>query len=224
MKKENLLTGLVVAISLASPMVSAQADYPAAFEPQVLYRDADLIAKHANRQPQAPASQSVATSAAAPKQSVSAPSVSSASSSVSSSASTSGGESGGSSNMPIILAGLAVAGAAFWFTRRPSGVAAGGQASAGFTPAVVPAGTTGVAQYVESLGSGGVETGVSKYVKSLPAIALPQTGVAKYLRNLPFPEVAGPVETGVAKYLKGLPKPPVLPTDETGVTKYLKSL
>ena len=217
MNSQNFVKGLVVATALVSPMAFAQSNYPPAFEPQVLYRDADLIAKHANKA--APVAETKPADAIR-----TAPQAVSASSPVTNSAAKPAAKPEESSNMLLLFAGLAAVGGAFWFTRK------GGNQESSVAPAnsatsePISSGVTGVSQYVESLTSGGVETGVSKYIKGLPALVLSQTGVAKYLRSLPPPEVAGPIETGVTKYLKSLPKPPVLPTDETGVAKYLKSL
>lgn len=222
MNKENLLKGLVVAMWLASPIVSAQPEYPPDFEPKVLYQDPDLISKHVAQKPQSPAPKVVAPALAAPAPAKTAPEPKT--SAAPAPLTTPAGEPSGSSNLPILFAGLAVAGIVFWASKRASGK--GAQMSSELVPASAVASTVGatsVAQYMDSM-VGGVETGVSKYVKSLPAIVVSQTGVSKYLRSLPPPVVAGPEETGVTKYIKGLPKPPVLPTDETGVTKYLKSL
>lgn len=217
MKNENLLKGLVVAMALASPMANAQTNYPPAFEPQVLYRDADLISKHANNPQVAAPKATTANNTVAPQTSVTSAAAKSAPAGTASSVSASGsGESSDSSNMFLVLGVVALAGGVFWFSRK-------GSTKSNASNAQSLGGTTG-SQYVEAVSGSGVETGVSRYIKALPQVVVSSTGVAKYLRNLPPPEVAGPVETGVTKYLKGLPKPPILPTDETGVAKYLKSI
>jgi hypothetical protein len=222
-KKENLLKGLVVAMSLVSPMVFAESAYPPAFEPKVLYQDSDLMKKSTALQ--APkvrsAQESAVSSSSISKQSAPAAVASSAPVASSSSTVSSGSDKSDSSNMTVLLAGIAVAGAAFWMMRRPSIASNTGSASNSISGATVAA----VAPVNLGLVAvGGAETGVAKYILGLPPVDLPQTGVAKYLRTLPPPVVAEVPETGVAKYLKSLPKPPVLPTDDTGVTKYLKSL
>lgn len=105
-------------------------------------------------------------------------------------------------NLFIALIVLSVAGYILWNTRRtrstPAPVAANREAKA--------------AADVEA----SEETGVSKYLKSLPPAPV-QTGVTRYLRNLPKPAP----ETGVSRYLKTLKAPEKTPT---GVTRYINSV
>lgn len=178
----------------------AQSLYPAAFEPEVLYRDADLIAKHAAK-PAQPAARAV-TGAAAPA----APAVVTSAKS----------ENPLVENYPVALVVLALAGFVVWNTKRgASEVQAAPQQAAG----VAAQAQAGAAQ----------ETGVARYLKSLPAAAVAsETGVAKYLKSLPVAAAAAvtaAAETGVAKYLKALPAAaPKAAEGETGVAKYLKNL
>lgn len=124
---------------------------------------------------------------------------------------------------PIVLVVLALGGLVFWNSRKSGSVAQEVSAA----PVAVSGGTgaeTGVAKYLKSLpeAAKSAETGVAKYLKSLPpkVTAPAETGVAKYLKVLP--EKAAPAETGVAKYLKTMP--PKAASAETGVAKYLKNL
>lgn len=210
---KNLLTkGLLAALLLASPMVGAESKYPAAdFQPGVVYKDADLIAKH-NAPIQAIAPAPVATSQATEESSPEQP------------AAATQPEASSMQNFPIVLVVLALAGLVYWSTRqsKPKDAASAPSAAA---PVVLngSAGETGVAKYLKAITPAVVaETGVAKYLKSLPekVAAAPETGVAKYLKGLPEKAPAAP-ETGVAKYLKNIPEKAAAP--ETGVAKYLKN-
>jgi hypothetical protein len=222
--KNNLMKGLPLALLLASPMVSAQSDYPAPFEPKVIYQDADLIDKYGSKQSPAapaPAAAPVVSSAAAS----SAPEATSVEAASAPVATFTQEESALSQNFPILIIGVGLIGALVWSSKRSGGASA--------TPSFGAASGAGAAA-IESVAScykdgplvvGVGETGVSDYLKKLPsAEAVVRTGVAKYMLSLPAPVPVEPVETGVTKYVKKLPKPPVLPTDESGVAKYVKTL
>lgn len=211
--KKNVLAGLPVALALASPMAAAESNYPAPFEPKVLYQNAELIATYANR-PSVAAPSSTASSA--PSSSAAAPAE--ASSAAPSEPVYTQEESALAQNFPVLLLTVGLLGALIWVSKR-SGSQGSGTAVAARSVAPAP-----VADAPVVVGFAG-ETGVSKYLEKLPKPEpIVWTGVAKYMRALPPPAVVEPAETGVTKYLKKLPKPPVLPTDESGVAKYLKSL
>ncbi len=136
-------------------------------------------------------------------------------------------------NLPVMLILFGLAGFTFWFGRsKTRGYDA--QASAAAPVVVAPppaaAGETGVARYLKSLPEPAApapkaveatpsETGVARYLKTLPEPPV-VTGVTRYLRDLPPP----PVLTGVAKYLKEIATETAASVPETGVAKYLKNL
>jgi hypothetical protein len=208
-KVQNLTKSVLIALLIASPLVGAETQYPAAdFQPEIIKQDAELIAKHAEA--------AKAAAASTPSQSQPAPATVAASTPAAKAApeaaptAVAGSpKTEESSNLTVLLALGAAAVAGFWFFRKPkSGVPAGtGVASAGITAPLAGNGETGVARYLKSLPetNGAKETGVARYIKSLPTAApTPSksvTGVEKYISALPEPAKA-PMETGVAKYLK----------------------
>lgn len=166
----------LAALLLASPMVGAEPQYPAAdFKPTVVFQDTGLIAKHAEEAKERATALRAAASAAAPagEAKSAAP----------------GAQSEGSpltDNLPVVLIVLALVGYSFWSSKRSG-------SKAGETRLAAVAFTGGV--------SG--ETGVAKYLKSLPENAKArETGVARYLKSLP--DTSKAAQTGVAKYLKNL--------------------
>lgn len=212
MKLSDTTTIFLVALLLASPLASAEPQYPAAnFQPIIITQDADLIAKHgqaaaereaAGQAKLAKRNQSAVTETAAKPAEVSGnDEVSSSNGNFSSQK-----ESSSMENFPIALVVLALAGFVFWSTKRPS---SNSKAENIFYPA-------------SSLGSAS-GTGVAKYVKEieLSAKKAAGTGVTQYLRALE--SVSQKVsETRVDKYIKGADLSSKKPT-ETGVEKYLKS-
>jgi hypothetical protein len=190
MQKRILTKAFLTALLLASPMAWAESQYPAAdFEPVILFQDADLIAKHgeaAKERERALAEQARAEASrlAEPSQ----PATPSASAGQAGPAA--GIKSGNflTENYPILLIALALAGFVFWSSRRPAAKA----------PEIryEPPGITGRAT---------AETGVARYLKSLPAKApAAETGVSRYLKSLPASAKAAAAETGVARYIKNL--------------------
>jgi hypothetical protein len=188
MQKRILTNAFLTALLLASPMAWAESQYPAAdFEPVILFQDADLIAKHgeaAKERERALAEQARAEASRLAE--LSQPTTPSA------------GEAGPAAgiksgnflteNYPILLIALALAGFVFWSSRRPAAKA----------PEIryEPPGITGRAT---------AETGVARYLKSLPAKApAAETGVSRYLKSLPASAKAAAAETGVARYIKNL--------------------
>lgn len=207
MKVQNLTKSVLIALLIASPLVGAETQYPAAdFQPEIIKQDAELIAKHAEAAKAAaastPSQSQPATVAASTPAAKAAPEVAPT-------AVAAAPKAEESSNLTVILALGAAAVAGFWFFRKPkSSVPAGtGVASAAVTAPPAGNGETGVARYLRSLPetNGAKETGVARYIKSLPTAApTPSksvTGVEKYISALPEPAKA-PLETGVAKYLK----------------------
>jgi hypothetical protein len=203
-KTSNTTTGLIAALLLASPLASAESQYPAAnFEPVIITRDADLIAKHG----QAAKDREQAEQAKLAKRNQAATaSASPESSEVAQPSGDAGAENSGNGaaaqkessmeNFPIALVVFALAGFVFWSTKRPGG-------------------KTQEIRYESAAAATGGAAG--------------NTGVAKYLKELELAarKAAG---TGVAKYLKGLEassaKPANVPSDNkaaTGVEKYLSS-
>jgi hypothetical protein len=184
-KKNALTKGLLTALLLASPMVGAESRYPAADFKP------EIIAQDKDLiAKHSQAAQERALTEQAEPDAAEAGSGKSA-----------GSESALAQNYPIGLIVLALAGFIFWSGRRSGGkVQEVRTESAVSAPAApVAGGETGVARYLKSLPGAG-ETGVAKYLKNLPAkAAAVETGVARYLKNLPAKAVA---ETGVAKYLR----------------------
>jgi hypothetical protein len=230
-KKNNLTTGVLAALLLASPIAGAETEYPASdFKPKVLYKDAEY--KHQAAAPSASAAKSkpVAAETAKPdpnypaatfkpqvvykdaeyKHSSSAPSA--PASKPAASESVSGGESESTGavattekkeeqSMTNYLVGLGAFALAGLFFFGRKPKA---QAE---RPAPVYTRDT----------TGGL-TGVAKYLKEQEAASA--TGVTKYLNRQAASEevatAAAPV-TGVAKYLDKKAE-----ADATGVEKYLR--
>lgn len=222
MKVRNLTKSVLIALLVASPLAGAETQYPAAdFQPEIIKQDAELISKHAEASKKETASESKPAAAAVSKSEPKkeAPVVAVASSK----------KVEEDSNLPLILAGVAVAGAAFWFMRK--GKNAPSEAMVQSQPVSAPtAGTTGVERYVSSQ-IGAIEsnaTGVARYVAAMAESAptKPQTGVARYVLSLAATESTSTASakqpTGVEKYVASLPETPKA-AGETGVAKYLKS-
>jgi hypothetical protein len=226
-KKNDLTKGIIAALLLASPMAWAESQYPAAdFEPKIISQDADLIAKH-NQAAKERAATEQAGARANNSAKQSQPSTTAPASTEQSKPDAAVATSDSTGNFPVILIVLALGGLVFWTTKRSGSTAQEAQSAyTGLSGSTAPAGETGVAKYLKSLpASARGETGVAKYLKSLPVSAkAAETGVAKYLKNLPASAKATVAETGVAKYLKSLPASAKATVAETGVAKYLKSL
>jgi len=209
-KTSNSTTGLFAALLLASPLAAAEPQYPAAdFEPVIISRDADLIAKHSQDSKE----RELAEQAKLAKRSqVASTSVSAAQpSKVAQAASLSEGAASNSpsiqkessmENFPIALVVFALAGFVFWSTKRPGAKAQ----KAGYEPAVVSSGVvggTGVAKYLSDLDLSARKaagTSVARYLKVVEATAqqASETGVAKYIKTADLSPKKG-VETGVEK-------------------------
>jgi hypothetical protein len=210
-KTHDLTKSLCAALLVASPIVVAEPQYPAAnFEPVIITQDADLIAKHSQAAKERASAETASAPNATAKNTQTA--ISSASTKPSKTAAAEVApvpvqkEESSMEIFPIVLVVLALGGLVFWNSRRPASAVPQTQVA----PAAVSGGT-------------GTETGVAKYIKSLPPKApFAETGVAKYLKALPEKVTATPAETGVTKYLKALPEKAT--KGETGVAKYLKGL
>jgi hypothetical protein len=167
----------LAALLLASPMVGAEPQYPAAdFKPTVVFQDAGLIAKHAAEAKERVAALRAKPSAAAPAaEAKSAAPVEST-----------GVGNPLTDNLPVVLIVLALVGYSFWSSKR-SGSRGGETRLAATAFAGAVSGETGVARYLKSLPENAKarETGVARYLKSLPDTSkAAQTGVARYLKNL----------------------------------------
>lgn len=220
MNKHRLTKGLLPALSLAAPLAGAEPQYPPNFEPVVIYRDMEYIAKQSSSSPVATGMERVAiaesdkyppefepkvlfrdetliaehaqkrpvTPAAEEAGPVNAPSAPETK--------VAQGEPGNAlkENYPFLLALVALAGLAFWGSKRPATKPAGAQPAAGGTFAAGPTGETGVARYIKDLAAKavGAETGVARYLK---ALSKPEAGVA---------EQGAAKETGVSKYLRNI--------------------
>lgn len=236
MKTNNLIKASIAAALMTGLQAHAESQYPAAdFQPVIISQDSALISKHAE-----------ATKSSS-SQEPSKPSMSSSSSSSASSYSSSKTVSAPvtapkeESNLPLILAGVGVAAAAFWFMKKGGNKSAATPVASAPIAAQAPAasGATGVARYVEQISSSAPtaasasKTGVQRYVETLPAAAPAKaiTGVEKYIKSLPAsaakaaeaaPAAAQKAATGVERYIGSLPQA-AKPASDTGVAKYLKA-
>ncbi|MGR8998082.1 MAG: hypothetical protein ACU88J_03430 [Gammaproteobacteria bacterium] len=223
MKKNNLTRGAFAALLLASAVVSADQQYPAAdFQPEVLYQDSDYIAKNSP----STTSTSTAASGAAEGNEVDSkypaanfqPEVlyhdpnykasTSVKASVSKEDVISKSEESGiesavavkkeESSMLNYLIGLVIlAAAGFYFFKKQSTTTVKKQAPA---PARTSYTLTGVSKYLNKVSGTGVSRYLEKHVKS-PAAA---TGVAKYMakKAVSTKETAARAATGVEKYMR----------------------
>ncbi|MGZ8216076.1 hypothetical protein [Methylomagnum sp.] len=190
MTKKNLTKGLCVALLLASPMVGADPQYPAAdFQPVIISQDADLIAKHSQA--------ASARASESPKSTQAATSVVSANQSNPSAAETkpeqpiNNKEEASMENYPIALVILALAGFIFWSTKRSGSASQSVKEEASALLSGTVGGETGVAKYLRSVSESAIKvTGVSKYLTILEAEAKEKAVVAKEASK-----------TGVEKYL-----------------------
>lgn len=187
MQKSNLTAGLLTALLLASPLVGAEAQYPAAdFKPAIIFQDTDLIAKHTqaateralaeqanpNRDDGAESTPLTALPAAAGQTGPMAAEIKS--------------PSPLTENYPIVLIAFTLMGFTLWSSKR-----AGSKVQDVRHDFTEPSRRTTA------------ETGVARYLKNLPAKSpTAETGVSRYLRELSSSAPAA--ETGVARYLKSL--------------------
>jgi len=200
---QNLTKSVLIALMAASPLVGAETQYPAAdFQPEIIKQDAELIAKHAE------AAKAAAASAVSQSKTSPAPSVAASTPAVKSEPVAAAPKVEESSNLTLILAVGAAALAGLWLFRKPK--------------TSVPVGASAAPAIVTAPSAGNGETGVARYIKSLPeSNGAKETGVARYIKSLP-PESPTKALTGVEKYINALPEPKQAPM-ETGVAKYLKS-
>jgi hypothetical protein len=231
-KKNNLTTGVLAALLLASPIVGAETEYPASdFKPKVLYKDSEY--KHQTAAPSASAAKSkpVAAETAQPdakypaatfkpqvvykdaeyKHTSSAPAASTSKSAPSESVSTEESGSAGAvattekkeeQSMTNYLVGLGAFALAGLFFFGRKPKA----------QAEIPAARV----YARDTTSG--VTGVAKYLNEQEAASA--TGVTKYLNQQAGSETVAAAPspaTGVAKYLDSKEE-----ADATGVEKYLR--
>lgn len=221
MKKNNLINGLFATLLIASPLASADQQYPAAdFQPQVIFQDNDLIAKGgqeskasvkedadteadakypaANFQPQVVYSDpDYKPSATVSSKSVNAePVVENAAESVEKTGAVVPKEDSQSTYLVGLLA-LALVGG-FLFKGQIKCSSKKSAASAAPAP-VAKGGLTGVARYLNKVSGTGVSRYLEKQVKAAPA-----TGVAKYLAKqvTVAKATATGAATGVEKYMR----------------------
>lgn len=221
MKVHNLTKSVLVALLVASPLVGAETQYPAAdFQPEIIKQDAELISKHAE------AGKTQAASDTKPAAATVSKSESKTEATPAPVASAKKTEE--DSNLPMILGAAVAAAAAFWFLRK--GKNAPSDASYVASSPAAKTGATGVERYVSNQAASidSNATGVARYVASMAEStpAKPQTGVAKYVVSLAATESTSGSSTkqptGVEKYVANLPEA-AKPAGETGVAKYLKS-
>ncbi len=219
-KNNNFKKGVLVAMLLASPLVNAKSDYPAAdFQPKVLYSDSSY--KHAGSAPTAAKSAkktefdpNYPAAAFEPKvvyqdanykhkkTVVTAPR-SAVSSSAASKTEVQSGESAQDSSDQTMLLGLIVlAAAGFFFARKKSAVEPKAKPPVRRAPVFSgnKGGLTGVAKYLE--GKEAKITGVARYLAGKEKTAV--TGVAKYMAKqvIAAKKAAAENITGVEKYLR----------------------
>lgn len=230
MKKNNLSTGVLAALLLASPIAGAETEYPASdFKPKVLYKDTEY--KHQSAAPSGSSEKFKSAETTKPdtkypaatfkpevvykdteyKHTQSAPAAPSSKSTASKSVSTDESESTGTvattekkeeQSMTNYLIGLGAFALAglFFFGRKP-------KTQAGSAPV-----------YTRRPAAGGL-TGVARYLEEQEAASA--TGVTKYLNRQTAPEesvaAVSASATGVAKYLSEKEE-----ADATGVEKYLR--
>lgn len=196
-KNNSTPSFLCLALLLASPLAGAEGQYPAAdFEPVIITRDADLIAKHSQAAKERAAALQAMQGGAKSTGTVQQAQAGTGSNSENG---RSKQEDSSMENFPIALIIVALAGFVFWSSKRS---AAGTASSSASAPAFVaaPAGDTGVARYVRALeeeARKAAGTGVSRYLKSLELAVKAQTP-APAAAAAPAPTR----ETGVSKYLK----------------------
>jgi len=230
-KKNNLSTGVLAALLLASPIAGAETEYPASdFKPKVLYKDAEY--KHQSAAPSGSSEKFKSAETAKPdakypaatfkpevvykdteyKHTQSAPAAPTSKSVASKSVSTDESESTGAvattekkeeQSMTNYLIGLGAFALAglFFFGRKPKAQA---ESAPVYTRRPTAGGLTGVARYLEEQEAASA-TGVTKYLNRQAASEESATAVA-----------SAPA-TGVAKYLSKKEE-----ADATGVEKYLR--
>ena len=230
MKKNNLTRGVFAVLLLASTVVDADQQYPAAdFQPEVLYQDSDYIAKNSpSTAAKAPASAPKATSSATvsndvdpkypaanfqpevlyqdtnykPTESLKT-TVSKEAVGSSSEESQSVSDSAAStekSTMSNYLIGLVVLALAGFYLFKNRSKATVQKKAPAASAKTSYALTTGVAKYLNKVSGTGVSRYLEKHVKSASAA----TGVAKYMAKqaTSSKETAAKAATGVEKYMR----------------------
>ena len=180
--KNRFIQAAITALVLASPLASADAQYPAAdFQPQIIFQDKDLIAKHAKDAVERAAALNALAAKASQAAAVAEPAAA---------AEPAGGAAASGAwvdNLPVMLMALALFGFAFW-PRKQAGAPASAPMFAGTSLQPV-SGETGVARYLRMQNGGAPaaarQTKVELYLNSLPpSTKVAETGVAKYLKAL----------------------------------------
>jgi len=215
-KREQLLTGVMAALVLASPLALAESDYPAAnFQPKVVYSDSNYkaeptqpaaVAPVVENDPNFPAANyqpkvlfndpNYKHSSAAPVAPGASRSAAASAPSTSAAVETSAPAKSGSSDTTLfgLIALAAVAG---YFLMNKKG---GSSTTSGADYSVGNDGATGVEKYLEKMGAN--KTGVAKYLEKQTEV--PATGVSRYMAKqvVKDREAAAAKATGVEKYLR----------------------
>lgn len=219
----NFKNGVLAALVLASPLVSAATDYPAAdFQPKVVYSDSDY--KHAGAAPAASTKKAAKKAEFDPNFPAAnfQPKVvfaddsyqhkdivaSSKTKSVTTAMVENGIESGSiaeeskeDSGQAMLIGLIALAAAGFFFMNKKKS-AATATSKRSYAPAYVGGdeGSTGVAKYLAAKSP--VSTGVAKYLAS--KTEAPKTSVSKYMAKqvVAAKQAAAEKATGVEKYLR----------------------
>jgi hypothetical protein len=220
-KRNNLTNGLVATRLLASPIVGAETEYPAAdFKPKVIYQDTESHAKTTtsavsqkqgkpvevdSRYPAADFEPKVLYKDADYKPSKSAGSSSSPELAMASDAELSVTEKRNDESMMTYLLGLAVFGGVgyFFLSKRDNSKP---KASGSQEYAKHPSGLSGVARYLRKHNMGAM-TGVAKYLENQVTVAkssVKVSGVEKYLEKQArsAKDKAVQAGTGVEKYMR----------------------
>ncbi len=227
----SLTKSILVILALASPLVEAEPDYPAAdFQPKVLYKDSDY--KSSDSKSKTSVSEKSSASAKddsqypatnfepkvlykdenyTPSKTAPSPSVSSSSREVQASSNNSSELSSqvteelktGAGSKPNLLIALAVLGiVGFVFFRKRSQVTPNKASSKGGGTSYKNAtGVTGVSKYLNRVSGTGVARYIDKRVKSATAATGVSKYVAKQVLTAKTPEKVTASSTGVEKYM-----------------------
>lgn len=176
MKKNNVAKGLFAALLLACPLAGTAAPNQAEFKPEILYQDAEYIAKSRQHTYSAPAASTGQAKADIAGSKTEQPA---------------GQAEGISQQYSLIgLVAFALVGFVFWSSRQ-SGASVQNMQSYSTEIPTGTTGETGVARYMKSLqvssGATPAETGVARYLRSQETSATEtagETGVARYLKNI----------------------------------------
>jgi hypothetical protein len=241
--KHTVMKGVGMALLVASPWAGAGSNYPAPFEPKVLYQDRELIEQHsqaAQRAPQSapPATTQSAPPAATPVANTEAPSrypapfepkvlyqdrelieqhsqvAQRAPQSAPPAATPAAPQSAPAVTTP------APASAPADTPASPSQAQPAGWLVQDYLIGALVLGLLGSVLWTLRRSGARGEEALSAAGGAAASAPPADTGVARYLKS----QTGAETETGVAKYLKSLPESAKTVVAETGVAKYLKNL